>query len=203
MHNAERSLVPSDVVRAETFFIPPYRNDAWLGLEDRCHDLGIRVYRGPYGGAADLAGFRGIIHAPYSWSTFALFENMQLGLPYVIPSRRLVAGLVGRGYFWPDLARRGVLQRLGVQPSLVGRVEDLPVSEWYCRQHRSLFAEFETWTELGQAAQRADLEERSRRTRAFARSHASTMLDRWRWLLATLPVASRRTSAGRSLAPCP
>ena len=48
-----------------------------MNLFEFCTTLGIKSYCGRYNGPDDLRDFKGVIHIPYAWSNFALFENME------------------------------------------------------------------------------------------------------------------------------
>ena len=111
----------------------------------------------------DLRGFRAVVHIPYAWSNFALFENLQSGLPYLIPSRRMLLELAGTiDFFWSP-------------PFWPGRLE---LSEWYAPAHDNLFTYFDSWDELAQLAQ-GDLAARRNTIARFCDAHTSSTLAQW------------------------
>ena len=52
-----------------------------------------------YGGPLDLIG-RILIHIPYQVNTLALFENLNLGVLYVLPSPAALSSLAGRRHIY-------------------------------------------------------------------------------------------------------
>jgi hypothetical protein len=161
-------LVPPDVDRAATCFVPTYHNDVATALAGRLQASGAAVYSGRYGGPWDLRGFRAVVHVPYAWSNFALFENMQSGLPYLVPSRQFLASELAElpGFFWSP----------PFQP------ERLELSEWYAPDHAGIFVYFDSWEHLG-ALVRTSLAERRASIAAFCRAHTENTLEQWRDIL--------------------
>jgi len=157
-------LVPAAIDRPTTCVIPPRHNDTAADLDGRCRTLGIAAYGGRYGGPSDLRGFRAVIHIPYAWSNFALFENLQAGLPYLIPSRRMLMDLAGSMEFfwsppfWPDC---------------------LDLAEWYAPAHDGLFSYFDSWSQLQELAE-SDLSPRRQAIAEFCEAHTTRTLAQWR-----------------------
>ena len=155
--------VPADIDRSTACFIPRYHNDLAADLAGRCRRLGVAAFCGRYGGPADLKGFRAVVHVPYAWSNFALFENLQSGLPYLIPSKRMLMELAGSiDFFWSPPFR----------PDL------LDLAEWYAPEHRNVLAYFDSWSEL-QALAAADLTARREGIAAFCEEHTRRTLAQW------------------------
>jgi hypothetical protein len=160
---AAAALVPAGVDRAATCFVPCYHNDRSADLEGRCRQLGLAAFSGRYGGPSDLHGFRSIVHIPYAWSNFALFENLQAGLPYLIPSRRMLLELAGSiDFFWSP-------------PFWSDRLD---LSEWYAPAHDGVFAYFDSWDELQQLAQ-GDLAAHRNSIAQFCDAHTRSTLAQW------------------------
>lgn len=156
--------VPDTVDRAATCFIPPYHNDTSADLGGRCRALGIPAFGGRYGGPSDLREFKAIVHVPYAWSNFALFENLQAGLPYLIPTPRLLMELASTiDFFW----------------SPPFWADHLEISEWYAPVHRQLFSYFDSWDQLRECAQ-ADLAPRRQAITDFCDAHRQRTLAQWR-----------------------
>ncbi len=177
---AAPSLIPSSIDRSQTCFVPAYHNDTILmDLEARCRDLGIAAYGGRYAGPADLHGFRGIVHIPYAWSNFALFENLQEGLPYFVPSAAFLLELAREQHvFWsPPFGRP---RRFFWSPPF--DASRLALSEWYHPDHAGLFLYFDSWADLQRRARDADLDAVRRRIASFCGVHTETTLGRWREL---------------------
>ncbi len=155
--------VPPHIDRAATCFIPSYHNDRSADLEGRCRALGIAAFSGRYGGPADLRGFRAILHVPYAWSNFALFENLQSGLPYLIPSPRMLRELADSiDFFW----------------SPPFWTDHLEVAEWYAPAHRPLFAYFDSWSHLQELVE-GDLSLRRQPIAEFCEAHTRQTLAQW------------------------
>jgi hypothetical protein len=161
------SQVPAEVDRASSCFIPTYHNDMASDLAGRCRTLGIPAFNGRYSGPSDLRGFKAIVHVPYAWSNFALFENLQAGVPYLIPSRRMLMALMGATqFFW----------------SPPFWTADIELSEWYTPEHRGVLACFDSWDELRELAQ-SDLAPRRDAIAAFCDAHTRRTLGQWRDIL--------------------
>jgi hypothetical protein len=180
VHRPCPSLIPPEIDRERTVFVPPYHNDTLLlDLAAACARGGVPAYSGRYGGPDDLRGFRAIVHIPYSWSTFALFEHLQAGLPMFVPSPRFLLELADLGNFWwPDSDRLADL---------------LEISEWYVPEHDFL-VRFESLPDLFRGLRRRDLGSVRARTAAFAGRHERETLAAWRALFDSLRGAVSRRS---------
>ena len=161
-------LVPPVIDKSATLFIPPYNNDSvMMDLAAHVSSLGAPAYCGRYGGPEDLAGFRAVVHIPYAWSTFALFENLQNAIPMFVPHQRFLLRIARRrGFFWPEAPMLPSLQR---------------VSEWYAPGH-DFFVYFRSWRDLRRKLRAVDLDDVRRRMRQFAAQHAYATLASWRGL---------------------
>ncbi len=178
-----QSSIPASIDKENSFFLPPYHNEKYfMDLSLFCAQLGIKNYCGRYNGAADLQKFKGIIHLPYTWSSFAFFEMMQLGIPYFVPSVRFFEECAYRGnYFHPNL---GTL--------LEQKLYDL--SEWYSPQHRELVTYFDSWEDLQVKINETDFPMLREKIKSFAMTHKSRMLDRWRKIFADIEKMPRVVS---------
>lgn len=125
------------VLQPDRYFLPPYHNETqFMDLSSWCKKLGIDNYCGRYTTPYDLTSYKGIIHLPYSWSNFALFENLMLGIPYIIPSRKYFQELAAHeNYFHPDLSTL-------LEENLFF------LSEWYSIDHHPIFTFFDSWQDL-------------------------------------------------------
>ena len=157
--------VPDSVEKEHTLFVPPYVNDTKLvDVVEACRRGGHPAYSGRYGGPQDLRGFRAIVHIPYSWSTFALFEAIQNAIPVFVPRRQFLLALARNPRFWwPDRGNLGEL---------------LELSEWYAPEHGFL-TQFASWPDLWWSLGHTDLDEVRRRLVAFGRAHEEAMLRAW------------------------
>ena len=156
--------VPAAIDRATTCFIPRYHNDMAADLDSRCRTLGIAAFNGRYDGPADLHGFKAVVHVPYAWSNFALFENLQSGLPSLIPSRQMLLELARSiDFFW--------------SPPLLWT--HLHLAEWYAPAHREIFGYFDSWHHLQRLAD-SDLAGRRQAIAEFCETHTRQTLNQWR-----------------------
>lgn len=156
-----------NIKKSNVFFIPPYHNDTiLLNLKEKCNQLGIQAYGGRYNGIKDLEGVKGIIHNPYAWSTFALFENWAIGNVYFIPTKRFLFELQdGGNFFWsPPFPR-----------------EFIECSEWYLPEHQELFIYFDNWNELKQLTNNTALiSQKKEKILQFSASHKEKTLKQWK-----------------------
>jgi hypothetical protein len=161
------SAFPSNIIKSETFLIPPYHNDTLLlNLKSKCDSLGIQTYGGRYNGPSDLKDIKGIIHIPYAWSNLALFENWSLGNVYFIPTKRFLIELSNLGnFFWsPPFPH-----------------EFIESSEWYLPEHKDLFIYFDNWNHLKTLVSDSTLLANKRQqTLQFSNTHTLLMLGKWR-----------------------
>lgn len=163
------SAIPAHVVKENSFFAPPYHNETlFMDLSGHLAELGIPNYCGRYNGAADLKGFKGIICLPYSWSNLALFENLQLGMAYFIPSKKFLKKLATSGnYFHPDI-------------SCLLKKKLFFLSEWYRPERGELFTYFDSWEELVEKVQSSNFSEIRKKVKAYSKKYKEEMLSRWR-----------------------
>lgn len=161
----DMSDIPTHIDKSQTFFIPPYLNDAALNLAQECANLGINIYRGRYNGPHDLAGFKGIIHIPYAWSNVAFFENIQNGLPYFVPSIDFMIKNLEAGNIWwqsPDLFKNN--------PS---------IAEWYNEQNSEIITYFDSWDDLKTKIESTDFNALRTKIKIYAENHRATTIEKW------------------------
>jgi hypothetical protein len=159
------SSIPASVDKKSSFFIPPYHNDTiYMNLSQKCLSMGIPNYTGRYSGPLDLQDFKGVIHIPYAWSNLALFEGINLGIPYLIPSVDFLITLSrGNNFFW----------------SPPFQIENIRYSEWYCEEFRDVFVYFNSWEDLSEKALHINREEISSRLMGIGKRHQAAELDKW------------------------
>lgn len=157
-----RSSIPKTIIKKETFFVPPYHNDAVLPKE--LDQLQISYYRGRYSGKGDLKDFKGIIHIPYAWSNLALFENWEEGLIYFIPTKRFLLELKkSMNFFWSPPFKE----------------EFLEYSEWYNPEYRSFFVYFDSWDDLKEKITKVNYNTVSSKVKKFTEIHKQKTLAQW------------------------
>jgi hypothetical protein len=159
------SDIPAYSDTSQTFFIPPYLNDAAMNLAQQCSSLGIATYTGKYNGSHSLKKFKGIIHIPYAWSNFAFFENMQNELPYFIPSITFMLKNFDTGIIW-------------WQNSNYFK-ENYHLAEWYNEENREIITYFDSWDDLKQKIESTDFDALRTKIQQFAQIHRNKMLRQW------------------------
>jgi hypothetical protein len=169
-NKARQSMVPNTIDKAKTFFIPPRNND--VQLVEHCNRLGIPCYRGVYNGPTDLEGFKGVIHIPYAWSNLALFENIQLGLPIFIPTKRFMLELLStRRAWWPNVEYMQTC---------------IDLTEWYCPEHKHWFTFFDSWNDLKTKIDATDFAVIRTKVHEYGKKHNDTVLAQWHALFDTI-----------------
>jgi hypothetical protein len=177
-----QSSVPENIVKEETFFLPPYHNETiFMNLSEYCTKLGIKSYCGHYNGPNDLQDFKGMIHVPYAWSNFALFENMHLGIPYFVPSPIFMARLISKGAHFQDahLAKK-----------------HLNACEWYSGKYTPFIVYFESWDDLVVKLRTYDYLGNRQKILDLAKQHDEKTFSLWRTIFNNLlTTQSRETYA--------
>ena len=159
--------------KENTFIIGPYHNDnLMIDLKDKVLSLGINVFNGRYNGPKDLSEFAGIIHIPYAWSNLALFEAIQMGVIYFIPSLTFLKQLIHTDidklkldeFFWSPPLREDVLH----------------LSEWYCEDFKEVFVYFDSWEDLKYKIETLDFNKQKSILKEFGKKHEEEMLEKWK-----------------------
>lgn len=158
------SLIPSHVKKSDTFFLPPYHNELhFINASKYYSSLGIENYCGRYNGSRDLEGFKAIIHLPYAWSNLALFENLYLGTPYLIPSPKFMEELIRQDNYF-----------------LTTDVTAFYLSEWYDPANAPFFIFFDSWEDLSIKIKTIDFTARREVVKKLGQEHAEKTLQKWR-----------------------
>ena len=164
INSEEGSLVPPEIIKSETFFLPPYHNETiFMDAMSHYARMGIKSYCGRYNGAKDLEQFKAIIHLPYAWSNLALFENMYVGIPYLIPSVNFMKKLIHTDNYWHQSDSK-----------------EFHLSEWYASENAPCFIYFDSWEDLVFKTKTVDFESRRAQIKALGLKHAEEMLRRWK-----------------------
>lgn len=162
----EHKIIPVDVKKDETFFIPPYHNDTiYMNLSKKCSDLGIKNYNGRYNGYQEIKDFKGVIHIPYAWSNLVLFEGIHFGVPFLIPSKRFLVELsrLGNFYWTPPF-----------------QIDLLDYAEWYHKDFSDLFIYFESWEDLREKTITSDLSSMRAKRLSFSSSFEEQEIKKWK-----------------------
>ena len=161
--------ISDTIVKKDLFFVPSYHNDTiLLKLSELLKELGINNYNGKYKGPEDIIDFKGVIHIPYAWSNLSLFEALQNGIIYFIPSMNFLLKLKTRGnFFWsPPFS-----------------IEDLSISEWYSPYHKNILIYFDSWQDLKHKIKSTNYDERKKIIKDFAKQHEEINIDKWKGIL--------------------
>ena len=172
------------VARNERYFLPPYGNDAYFApFMPKVLSKDLFEHR-RYEGPADIARFRAIIHIPYAWSTYALFEHWAQGMVYYLPSLSFYKKLWKQGsLFFPDANYN----------------QYWPLSEWWRKENRANFIYFNGWKELKQRlflTRRLKLKIEEKLSREILKRHAvhrQKTLEQWQNAL-NKPIAPLKKS---------
>lgn len=169
------SSIPSSVNKKESFFLPPYHNEIiFTNLSSLLSKYGLKTYCGHYNGSEDLKDFKAIIHLPYAWSNLALFENMQQGTPYFLPSKTFLKQLLTQGnYFFTN-------------PHVLLAENRFDLAEWYSPEHQEIFTYFDSWFDLKVKTTVTDIPALREKVKAHGIKHKELMLNKWRELFQRL-----------------
>ena len=160
----------TDVVnKNNTFFVGKYHNDnIMINLPLLLKENDILIYNGRYNGPLDLAEFKGVIHIPYAWSNLALFEAIQLLIPFFIPSFNFLQELkINNDFFWSPPYREDVIY----------------LSEWYCDDHKDILIYFDSWDDLKSKINNLNYEKHKNILKKFGELHENKMLELWKYHL--------------------
>jgi hypothetical protein len=164
--NPATSDIPEHIYKSEAFFIPPYLNDTSMNVAQECSLLEINTYQGRYNGSADLKDFKGIIHIPYAWSNLALFENIQQGIAYFVPSITFMLNNISLGKSWWM------------------NVHDLKnnyhMAEWYNDEHREIITYFDSWEDLKNKIESTDFDALRTKIKNYAQQHREKIIQQWK-----------------------
>lgn len=148
------------------FFVPPYHNDTiTINLSEKLNELNILNKNGRYNGMQELQLYKGIIHIPYAWSNFALFEALQFGIIYFIPSFDFLLEIKkNTNFFWSPPIKN----------------EWLKISEWYCDTNKEIFVYFDSWDDLKVKVNTTNYNEKKKIIIEFAILHEQKQLNLWK-----------------------
>lgn len=166
------SVIPPNIDKAHTFFIPPYLNDMIIPIEQ----LQVPTYYGRYNGPTDLQDFKGIIHIPYAWSNVAFFENMQHGLPYFVPSISFLLWMYHASNIW--WATGNYLQ------------DNYHLSEWYNAENSEIITYFDSWDDLQYKIASTDFDSLKTKIKTFAQTHKVTTINKWKSIIDNIKESS-------------
>ena len=139
-----------------------------MNLSKKLNELNIPNYNGRYNGPLDLQKFKGVIHIPYAWSNLALFEAIQLGVIYFIPSKDFFISIKkDKDFFWSPPYREEILE----------------LSEWYCDDYKDILNYFDSWEDLVYKINNLDYNNFSLKLLDFGKKHEEKYLNLWKNIL--------------------
>jgi hypothetical protein len=166
--NLEEETPPSHEDRNNTIYIPCYHNEQiFMDLSSHLTNMGIQNYRGRHNGSNDLKHYKAIVHLPYAWLTFALFENIKIGIPYFIPSKTFIEKLYSTGNYWHQNACFLFEEKL------------YEISEWYDPQHKDIFIYFDSWEDLQHKIATLDYEKQRKIILEYSKKLQKETLKDW------------------------
>lgn len=178
--SSKSSCIPKHIDRSASFFVRDYANENNLHIETILSSLEIPFYKGPYAGASDLNGFKGLIHIPFVMSNLFLFESLALGIVPLIPSKTFLKTLI-------DEKRCDFCFSCKPQS---GYEDIFLYSEWYAKEFESLFVYFDSWNDLKEKTLSLDFKSLSSNIKLFSEKHQKEMLTRWSQVFTDLGIIS-------------
>ena len=156
-------------------FLPPYNNDklCFSDIKTAVEDSDLTVFQGRYSTPFDLTKYKCIDHIPYAMSNLALFENIQLGIVYFIPSAKFISKSIAarKGFFMQTDPTTGALP--------------LSSSEWYCEYMQPAFVTFDSWKDLTFKLNTVDLKKKQKSVRKIADDIMKSSVAKWKSLILT------------------
>lgn len=112
------------------------------------------------------ANYAACLHLPYQTNIMSVWEQLGCGLPYIIPTRRLLVELLETTswYYWEEKERRD---------------ESIARSVWYAKENAPLFIYFDQWADLAAITDAQLLEKRTQICTHMA-THNIRHLESWR-----------------------
>tara|TARA_Y100000590_G_scaffold317912_1_gene359681 strand:+ start:241 stop:1131 length:891 start_codon:yes stop_codon:yes gene_type:complete len=155
--------------KSHKFFIGSYHNDnIMINLYEQLGKYNINCYKGRFNGPKDLAEYKGVIHIPYAWSNYSLFEGIQNEIIYFIPSKKFFMELKkDKDFFW----------------SPPYRDENLELSEWYNDINKDCFIYFDSWDDLKVKTLTINYNNKKAYLKEFGNKHKNEMIKLWKEIL--------------------
>jgi hypothetical protein len=155
------------------FYVPPCKNEIGpLKLSKKLDSLGIENVCEKYEkDVIELLGYKGVICIPYSWSSIAFFERLQLGLVTFVPTERFLIELFKENtyYFEP--------------PFDTQQTELLKICEWYTQEHQNFIIYFDSWNDLKLKIEKTNYKNTTRSMLDYGKMHQKETLERWNYVI--------------------
>jgi len=163
--------IPAEVDKPNTFFIyPQINNEQYKFVYTECKQLGLKGHTGKYNGPNDLTEFKGIIYVPYQAANWVLFEGMNRGFVFFVPSKKFLRELISQDkvrvccYFNPELYLNDFIDEM----------------EWYLDAHKDLFVFFDSWQDLKLKTETIDYQAVRKSMQLFGAFERHATLERWK-----------------------
>jgi hypothetical protein len=154
---------------SNVFYIPPGKNETQLlNVSKKLDTLDIQTICERFNeNMIELLGYKGVICIPYSWSSIAFFERLQLGIVTFLPTERFLIELFSEGEYWFE------------PPFNVQQTELLKITEWYAQEHRDFMVYFDSWNDLKMKIQNTNYKDKTTLMLNYAKMHEKETLERW------------------------
>ena len=155
--------------KGNKFFVGSYHNDnIMINLKEQLCKYEIPCYNGRFNGPKDLSEFKGVIHIPYAWSNYSLFEGIQNEIIYFIPSKEFLFELKkDKDFFW----------------SPPYKDSNLELSEWYNDDNKNCIIYFNSWDNLKIKIYTTNFKKKKQYLREFGDTHRKKMINLWKSIL--------------------
>lgn len=149
--------------------------EANIPYDDKMGKSGPRTYGGPRGMSISC---KAIVHVPYAPNTMALWENVQMGNIFFLPTAKLLAQ-------WRASNQIGLFQMShGVSLDRPLTEDFLNRTEWYREDRRALFVYFSSADDLAVKFRSLDFTKQRSEMRAYMDKHEAAQLSKWKDLFA-------------------
>ena len=178
----EKGVEMKSAQSVRKFYVPMYGNETNLvNLRWILDDLGIANDSFKFGHISELLEFQGIVTIPYAWSTFALFERMQLGMVVFVPSEDFLMKLFREN---EHPVRKWWFQ----DPFYLEHPERLAWSEWYCPENRPCFIYFDSWFDLAKKIKETDYAAKTREILKRGKEHEQYVMGQWKDVMQSIQI---------------
>lgn len=159
-------------------------------FNDKLGGLEAKHYGGPRGMSIKC---KAIVHVPYAPNTMALWENVQMGNIFFLPTSKLVAQ-------WRASNQIGVFQMSRGLNEMSRPLTEafLNRTEWYREDRHPLFVYFSSPEDLVAKFRSLDFGKKRREIRAYMDKHEKDQLAKWKDLFADI---SRQSPSARVFRP--
>ena len=167
-----RTFSPCSTEHSLDVFVGGYHNDA-IALDLRemirpyVEDAGFGIAsQTRYDGPAELQTFAAVVHIPYAASNLALFEALANGIPYILPSQKLMQRMIDGK------------ESLPLKDALFVPDPNAGAMEWY--RYADCFLTFDKFEEINTLLRPNALSECKRRMKERYLDHKEQTLAQWR-----------------------